>query len=111
MPRDSSPEVGVSVRGFSEGHKAIIKAKEVTGMLGSAARKVAWLARATTTVVGLALVLAPVLGVASTALAGTGVGATRLSNPGAMIFLIDNTSPLMDDLTLMAVCADLPPQR
>jgi hypothetical protein len=37
--------------------------------------------------------------------------APSLSNPGAMIFLIDNTSPLIDDLTLMAVCADLPPQR
>ncbi len=44
-------------------------------MLGSVARKVAWLARATTTVVGLAIMLALVLGVATTALAGTGVGA------------------------------------
>ena len=45
-------------------------------MLGSVAKKVAWMARATTTVVGLAIMLALVLGVASTALAGTGVGAT-----------------------------------
>jgi hypothetical protein len=202
-------------------------------MLGSIARKVAWMARTTTTVVGLAIILALVLGVASTALAGTGVGATfnlgkintvdavsklvgnvagptlkvdnnsaegsataldlqvepgkapmkvnsdgrvanlnadkldgkeasafmhartyrvdrpiavdeqfsiavlcdtgdvalssawagknatteittaapSLSNPGAMIFLIDNTSPLIDDMTLMASCADLPPLR
>jgi hypothetical protein len=76
MQRRPSPEVGVSVRGFSEGHEAIITAKEVTGMLGSAARRVACLARTTTTVVGLAIMLALVLGVASTALAGTGVGAT-----------------------------------
>jgi hypothetical protein len=45
-------------------------------MLGSVAKKVTWLARATTTVVGLAIMLALVLGVASTALARTGVGAT-----------------------------------
>jgi hypothetical protein len=44
-------------------------------MLGSAAKKVAWMARATTTVVGLAIMLALVFGVATTALAGTGVGA------------------------------------
>jgi len=44
-------------------------------MLGSAAKKVAWLARTTTTVVGLAIMLALVLGVATTALAGTGIGA------------------------------------
>jgi hypothetical protein len=202
-------------------------------MLGSAAKKVAWMARTTTTVVGLVIMLALVFGVATTALAGTGVGArfdlgktntvtavTRLvgsvagpslqidnnsagasataldlqvepgkapmsvnsdgrvtnlnadkidgqdssafmpaktyrvdkpivvdvvfstavlcdtgdralssawagknattevttaapsvANPGAIIFLIDNTSPLVDDLTLMAVCADLPPLR
>ena len=202
-------------------------------MLGSMAKKLTWMARATTTVVGLAIMLALVLGVASTALAGTGVGATlnlgkintvdavsrlvgsvagpslkvdnnsaeapatalelqvepdkapmkvnsdrrvanlnadkldgqeasafmpaktyrvdkpitvdvvfstavscdtgdlaissawagknatteitnaapSLSNPGAMTFLIDNTSPLIDDLTLMAICVDMPPQR
>lgn len=44
-------------------------------MLGSVAKKVAWMARTTTTVVGLAIMLALVLGVATTALAGTGVGA------------------------------------
>jgi hypothetical protein len=68
--------VGVSVRGFTEDHEAIITAQEVTRMLGSVAKNVAWLARATTTVVGLMIMLALVLGVASTALAGTGVGAT-----------------------------------
>ena len=44
-------------------------------MLGSAAEKVTWMARTTTTVVGLAIMLALVFGVATTALAGTGVGA------------------------------------
>jgi len=44
-------------------------------MMGKAVKKVAWMARATTTVVGLAIMLALVLGVATTALAGTGVGA------------------------------------
>ncbi len=43
--------------------------------MGKVAKKVAWMARATTTVVGLAIMLALVLGVATTALAGTGVGA------------------------------------
>ena len=202
-------------------------------MLGSAARKVAWMARATTTVVGLAIMLALVLGVATTALAGTGIGARfdlgktntvnavsklvgsvagpslrvdnnsaeasataldlqvepgkspmsvnsdgrvanlnadkldgqeasafmpartyrvdkpitvdvvfstavlcdtgdlaigsawankdsgteivtatpSIANPGAVIFHINNGAPLIDDMTLMAVCADLPPQR
>ena len=202
-------------------------------MLGSAVKKVAWMARATTTVVGLAIMLALVLGVATTALAGTGVGAPfdlgktntvnqisrlvgsvagpslqidnnsaeasataldlkvepgkapmsvnsdgrvanlnadkldgqeasafmpaetyrvdkpitvdvvfstavlcdtgdlaissawankdagteivtaapSIANPGAMIFLINSDAPLLDDMTLMAVCADLPPQR
>ena len=202
-------------------------------MLGSAAKKVAWMARTTTTVVGLAIMLALMLGIASTALAGTGVGATlnlgkinsvdavsklvgsvagpnlrvdnnstessataldlqvepgqapmkvnsdgrvtnlnadkldgrdasafmpartyrvdkpitvdvvfstavhcdtgdlaissawankdtttevttaspSIANPGAMIFLINSDSPLLDDMTLMAVCADLPPTR
>jgi len=28
-----------------------------------------------------------------------------------MIFLINSDSPLLDDMTLMAVCADLPPAR
>jgi hypothetical protein len=45
-------------------------------MLISAAKKVAWMARTTTTVVGLAIMLALVFGVATTALAGTGIGAT-----------------------------------
>ena len=44
-------------------------------MLGSAAMKVAWMARTTTTVVGLAIMLALVFGVATTALGGTGIGA------------------------------------
>lgn len=201
--------------------------------LGSVAKKVAWMARTTTTVVGLAIMLALVLGLATTALAGTGIGATfdlgktnavnqvsklvgsvaganlrvdnnsadasataldlqvepgkapmkvnsdgrvanlnadkldgqeasafmhartyrvdkpitvdavfstavlcdagdlaissawankdagteivtaapSISNPGAMIFLINSDSPLLDDMTLMAVCADLPPLR
>jgi hypothetical protein len=43
--------------------------------MGKVAKKVTWMARATTTVVGLAIMLALVLGVATTALAGTGVGA------------------------------------
>ncbi len=202
-------------------------------MLGSAAKKVAWMARTTTTVVGLAIMLALMLGVATTALAGTGIGATfnlgktnavnqvsklagsvagpslrvdnnsadasataldlqvepgkapmkvnsdgrvanlnadkldgqdasafmpartyrvdkpitvdvvfstavlcdtgdlaissawaqkdagteivtaapSIANPGAMIFLINSDAPLLDDMTLMAVCADLPPLR
>jgi hypothetical protein len=41
--------VGVSVRGFTEDYEAIITAQEVTRMLGTVAKKVAWLARATTT--------------------------------------------------------------
>src|SRR5215210_6697153 len=44
-------------------------------MLVSAAKKVAWMARTTTTLVGLAIMLALVFGVATTALAGTGIGA------------------------------------
>lgn len=42
---------------------------------------------------------------------GITTAAPSLSNPGAMIFLIDNTSELIDDMTLMVICADLPPQR
>ncbi len=44
-------------------------------MLSSLAKKLAWMARTTTTVVGLAIMLALVFGMATTALAGTGVGA------------------------------------
>jgi hypothetical protein len=45
--------------------------------------------------------------------AGTEIvtAAPGIANPGSMIFLINNGSPLVDDMTLMAVCADLPPQR
>jgi hypothetical protein len=43
--------------------------------MGKVAKKVTWMARATTTVVGLTIMLALVFGVATTALAGTGVGA------------------------------------
>jgi hypothetical protein len=32
-------------------------------------------------------------------------------NPGAMIFLVNSDSPLLDEMTLMAVCADLSPGR
>jgi hypothetical protein len=37
--------------------------------------------------------------------------APSVANPGAMIFLINSDSPLLDDMTLMSVCADLPPAR
>jgi hypothetical protein len=45
--------------------------------------------------------------------AGTEIvtAAPGIANPGSMIFLINNGSPLVDDMTLMAVCADLLPQR
>jgi hypothetical protein len=45
--------------------------------------------------------------------AGTEIvsAAPSVANPGAMIFLINSDSPLLDDMTLMAVCADLPPAR
>ena len=45
--------------------------------------------------------------------AGTEIvtAAPSLGNPGAMIFLINSDSPLLDDMTLMAVCADMPPLR
>ena len=37
--------------------------------------------------------------------------APSVANPGAMIFLINSDAPLLDDMTLMANCADLPPLR
>jgi hypothetical protein len=37
--------------------------------------------------------------------------APSIANPGAVGFLINSDSPLLDDMTLMAVCADLPPLR
>ena len=32
-------------------------------------------------------------------------------NPGAVTFLVESDSPLIENMTLMAVCADLPPLR
>ncbi len=45
--------------------------------------------------------------------AGTEIvtAAPSIANPGAMGFLINSDSPLLDDMTLMAVCADMPPLR
>jgi hypothetical protein len=45
--------------------------------------------------------------------AGTEIvtAAPSIANPEAMGFLINSDSPLLDDMTLMAICADLPPQR
>jgi hypothetical protein len=37
--------------------------------------------------------------------------ASSIANPGAMIFLVNSDSPLLDEMTLMAVCADLSPGR
>lgn len=44
----------------------------MSGMLRSAASKIGWMARATTTVVGLVIMLALVLGIASTAFGANG---------------------------------------
>lgn len=41
-------------------------------MIGSALRKLLWMARATSTLVGLAIMLALIIGVASAALGATG---------------------------------------
>ena len=65
-------------------------------MLISAAKKVAWMARTTTTVVGLAIMLALMLGVATTALAGTGVGARfdlgKVNTVDAVTSLVGNVA-------------------
>lgn len=34
-----------------------------------------------------------------------------IANLGAVIFLVDGDSPVLEDMTLIAVCADLPPLR
>jgi hypothetical protein len=45
--------------------------------------------------------------------AGTEIvaAAPSIVDPEAMIFLINSDAPLLDEMTLMANCADLPPLR